>query len=168
MNYTIGNWTVESMTTDSISTAKTPSIVDLDYTNDFSLISEKPTEVRLANLTGASLSPVEDIRYARQKVDDIYYLDPSIDPGNRANAKSGTSLLTELTFQLKATNTVSGEEILLPMRGRVVLVAPTVGFIGPNALKYLLLRTMSAAFGTGEVLGTQVVNMARGDLDPRS
>lgn len=169
MNYTIGNWTVASQTTDTISTAKTPSIVDLDYASDFTLASEKPTEVQLANITGLALTPVETLRYARSKVDDVYaMLNTGIDDAHKANAKSGTSLLTELTLQLKATNSVSGEEILLPMRGRIVLVAPTVSFVGPDALKYLLLRTISAGFGTGEVIGTQAVNMARGDLDPRS
>jgi hypothetical protein len=67
---------------------------------------------------------------------------------------------------MKAVNSVSGQELLLPFRGWIALEAPIVDFVKPEALELLLKRTVAAALATGSVDGTLATHVARGDLDP--
>lgn len=164
--YTIGNWTVDQLTTDTISTAKSLSLVDLDYANDYTLASSKPTEASLSNTTGSGIIPVESLRYSRTKVQDVYK-NFDVQTSQRLNTPEGVRTLHEIKFLLKATNSVSGQEILLPMRGWICLELPTADFVQPAALELLLKRTASAALATGKTDGTLVTDVARGDLDPR-
>jgi hypothetical protein len=165
MSYTVGNWTVDSLTTDSISTAKTPSVPDLDYGNDYTVISDEPTEARLANTTGSGLMPAEYLRYGRTNVNDAY-AQFDVPMQQQLPNKRGVRTLCEVQYLLKATNSVSGAEYLLPMRGWICLQTPTADMVAPQALKDLLKRTIAAAFGTGEVSGTMAIDVARGDLIP--
>lgn len=164
--YTIGNWTVDQLTTDTISTAKSLSLVDLDYANDFTLASNQPTEARLSNTTGQGINPVESLRYGRQKVQNVYQ-NFDVQTSQRLNTPEGVRTLSEIKFVLKATNSVSGQEILLPMRGWICLEVPTADFVQPQALELLLKRTVSAALATGKTNGDLATDIARGDLDPR-
>lgn len=165
MSYTIGNWTISSLTTDSISTPKTPSIPDLDYADDFVVTESSKTDVQLANTTGAGIQPVEYLRYGRTPVSNIYS-QFSVPTANQTPVKGGVRTLQEVRYLLKATNSVSGAEILLPMRGWICLEVPTADFISSTAISELLARTIAAAYPTGGVTGALVTDVARGDLDP--
>jgi hypothetical protein len=169
MSYTIGNWTVEPLTTDSISTAKALSLVDLSYAADYTVTERGTAEVRLANTTGAGLAPVEQLRYGRTRVKDVYASNGlDVPASQKCNVRDGIRTLHECKYLLKATNSVSGEELLLPMRGWICLEAPTVDFISSAALFDLFKRTVGAALATGKTDGTLVTDVARGDLDPTS
>lgn len=165
MSYTVGNWTVSEQTTDTITTAKSLAIVDLDYVNDFTVTSRGATEVRLANTTSNGLAAQEQIRYGRSAIADVYR-DAGIPDAAKCNVKAGERMLYEVRYNLKAVNSVSGAEFLLPMRGWIVLEAPTVDFITAGALETLHKRVISASYGTGETTGSLVTDVARGDLDP--
>lgn len=165
MSYTTGNWTVAPLTSDTISTPKSPSIPDLDYAVDYTVTGRGTNEVSLVNTTAPGLMPQEQLRYGRTRVADVYS-DTDIPASQRCNVRSGFRTLQEVRYNLKATNSVSGEELLLPMRGWICLQVPSVDFITAGALGDLLKRTISAAFGTGEVAGSQAVRVAQGDLDP--
>jgi hypothetical protein len=165
--YTTGNWSVEQLTTDSITTPKDLSIVDLDYSNDFTVVSEKPTEVILANTTGEGFIPVEHIRYGRRPLADIYGNFPDVASGQRTPVKDGYRCMTEVKYLLKATNTVSGQEILLPFRSWISYDIPMVDFVKPQAVELLVKRTIASAFATGKVDDTMIVDIARGDLNPK-
>jgi hypothetical protein len=163
--YTTGNWSVEQLTTDSITEPKNLPVVDLSYASDYTVVSDEPAEARLANVTGAGLSPVEYLRYGRRTVKDVYN-SFDVPEASRCNITEGVRTLHEVKYLLKATNSVSGQELLLPFRGWIALEAPTVDFVKPEALELLLKRTVGAALATGSVDGTLVTHVARGDLDP--
>lgn len=165
MSYTIGNWSVESLTTDSITTPKSLSIVDLSYAADYTVTEKSPSEVRLANVTGGSLISPEQLRYGRSRVANVYN-NTDVPETMMCNVRSGVRTLHEVKYLLKATNSVSGQELLLPMRGWMCLEVPTVDFITPSALEDLVKRTVAAAFATGSTDGSLVTDVARGDLDP--
>jgi transglutaminase-like putative cysteine protease len=165
MSYTVGNWTVASLTTDTISTAKTPSVPDLSYSSDYTVIEDEPTQARLANITGSGLTPVEYLRYGRTSVNDVY-TSFDVPASQQLPNKRGIRTLQEVRYVLKATNSVSGAEVLLPMRGWICLEAPTADIVAPAALTELLMRTISASFGTGKTDGSQAISVARGDLIP--
>lgn len=165
MSYTVGNWTVASQTVDTISTPKTLSIPDLSYATDFSVQSRNKTEIRLANSTGAGLLTPEILRYVRQGEQDIYS-SFNVPESQQINVRDGVVVTTEVRYLLKATNSVSGQEVILPMRGWINLKVPTADFITGQALTDLLMRTIASAFKTGATDGTLVKDLARGDLDP--
>jgi hypothetical protein len=165
MSYVIGNWTVESLTADSISTPKSLSITDLSYATDYTATEKGPNEVKLANTTGGSLVSPEQLRYARSRVSNIY-ANVDVPETMKCNVRTGVRTLHEVKYLMKATNSVSGQEILLPLRGWICLEVPTVDFITPAAIESLLKRTVATAFATGSVDGALVTDVARGDLDP--
>lgn len=165
MNYTMGNWTIESLVTDSIETSKNIPVVDLDYDNDFTLSKSTDEEVILVNITGQSLESPESIRFGKTRVQDIYAgLD--IPAPNRISAKQGVRTLCEIRLHVRATNSVSGDEIILPFRGWICLQVPTASMVTPQAIEYLLNRTYACALKTGSVDATRVTEVARGDLSP--
>jgi hypothetical protein len=170
MAYTIGNWTVESLTSDTISSTKNLPIPDLDFASDYTVAKDGSEEVLLINKTGSSLKPVEMIRYTRRRVPDVYKsgLSANLDTcgSQRANCTEGISAYAELAYVLKATNSVSGEEIVLPMRGSIAFTVPTVDFVSPAALEQLVKRSIATMFATGTVDGTMATDIARGDLNP--
>jgi transglutaminase-like putative cysteine protease len=165
MSYTIGNWTVASLTTDTISTAKTPSVPDLSYSADYTVVEDEPTQARLANVTGSGLTPVEYLRYGRTNVNDVYQ-SFDVPMSQQLPNKRGVRTLQEVRYVLKATNSISGAEVLLPMRGWICLEVPTADMVAPAALNELLQRTIAASFATGKVDGSQATAVARGDLIP--
>jgi hypothetical protein len=170
MEYTIGNWTIEPQTHDSISNAKNLPIPDLSFSTDYTVAKDGSEEVILINKTGDSLKPVEMIRYTRRRVADVYKsgLSANLDTcgASRANCTEGVSAYAELAYVLKATNSVSGEEVVLPMRGSIAFTVPTVDFVSPAALEALVKRSIATMFTTGAVDGTMATNIARGDLNP--
>lgn len=170
MAYTIGNWTVDSLTSDSISAPKNLPIPDLDWEHDFHLLRSSSEEAVLINKTGSSLKPVEMVRFTRRPVVDVYKsgLSAQLDMcgAQKANCTNGVNAYAELAYMLKATNSVSGEEVLLPMRGSIAFTVPTIDFISPAALEALVKRSIATLFQTGKVDGSLATNIARGDLDP--
>lgn len=165
MSYTVGNWTVAPMTVDTISTPKSLSTPDLSYATDYTVTQREANEVRLANTTAPGLTPQEFLRYGRSQVANVYN-NVNVPESMKCNVKSGVRTLCEIRYNLKATNSVSGDELLLPMRGWICLEVPTVDFITSSALSDLFFRTIAAATDTGAVTGSLVTDVARGDLDP--
>jgi hypothetical protein len=163
--YTVGNWSVDALTEDTITEPKSLSIVDLSYAADYTVASRLADEVSLANTTSGALTPPEHLRYGKQKISDVYS-QFDVQPSQRLNAREGERTMSEVKFLLKATNSVSGQEVLLPFRGWICLQAPTVDFVNATALNYLLKRTIAAAFATGSTDETLAMHMAQGDLDP--
>jgi hypothetical protein len=166
MSYTVGNWTVAVQTVDTISSPKSLSIPDLDYPVDYTVTDRNSGEVRLANVTGPGLTPVEQLRFGRTRVADVYSDAGIIPAAMKCNVRDGVRTLCEVRYTLKATNSVNGEELLLPMKGWICLQVPTADFITSAALLDLLKRTIAAAFATGAVDATQITRIAQGDLDP--
>lgn len=165
MNYTIGNWTVESQTADSISTAKNMSIPDLDYGKDFAVTTNVPAEAVLANLTGPSVLSPEQVRYAITKIQNVYQ-NTQIPAIAQHKIKSGVRTLSELKLNLKAVNSVSGEEIEIPLKGWLCLAIPNASIVTKQAIDYLLARTVGSALDTGSVDSSREVSIARNDLVP--
>jgi hypothetical protein len=165
MNYTIGNWTVESVVTDSISATKNVAIADLDFAKDFARSVSSDTEATMVNTTGASVTSPEVLRYARSRVQNVYNgMDiPAI---NMFANKGGYRTLAEVKFCLKAVNSVSGQEVLLPFKGWTCLVIPDAAPVTEAAVDYALKRTIAAAFDTGSVNGDRITEAVRGALIP--
>lgn len=165
MSYTVGNWTVESHEVDSISSTKNVVVPDLDYAHDYSVVDGTSSEVNLLNTSGTALEPVEHMRFAREKVNDIYRKLPTLKIA-QLPSPVGIRLLQENIFILSADNSVSGEELSVPIRVWTCMETSTHNAITGQALEWALKRHQASLYATGTTDSTMLVRMARGDLNP--
>lgn len=165
LSYTVGSWTITDQVTDTVSTPKNLPVPDLTYGTDYAVSKNDTEEAVLVNITGASLASPESIRYGKSIVSDVYS-GSDIPASQRHAVKSGVRTLSEVRFQLKAVNSVSGQEIFLPIRGWICLQLPTVNLITGSAVTYALARAVASSLNTGVVTNTREVEVARGDLIP--
>jgi hypothetical protein len=75
-------------------------------------------------------------------------------------------VLAESTELLSATNSVSGQELVVPVRVWTVIESSTHNTVTGEALLWALKRHIAQLFGTGEVNENMIVRLFRGDLDP--
>lgn len=80
--------------------------------------------------------------------------------------KKGVQTLVEINEVYRATNSVTGQEIDLPCKGRIVLRFPTHSCVTDALVKDLLYRTIAASLNKGSVDATRQVEVARGSLLP--
>lgn len=165
LNYTVGDWTIVSNETDTISTPKTLSIPDMDFAHDFSVVGESAKEAQLINTSGATLEPVERLKFGRDKVNDIYRSLDVLKP-NQLPSPVGIRLLAENTEMLTASNSTTGAELTVPIRVWTCIETSTHNTVTGQALLWALLRHVGTLFKTGTVTDAMLISMARGDLDP--
>jgi hypothetical protein len=165
LNYNVGNWTVVSNEVDTISAPKSLAIPDLDFAHDYSVVTDSASEARLLNTSGTALEPVEKLRYAKETVNDIYRTIGTL-KANQLPSPKGARVLAESTELLSATNSVSGQELVVPVRVWTVIESSTHNTVTGEALLWSLKRHIAQLFGTGEVNENMIVRLFRGDLDP--
>lgn len=165
LNYTVGNWTVVSSENDTISTPKQLAIPDLDFASDYSVANESGKETRIINTTGGALEPVEKLRYAKERVADIYRNTETL-KANQLPSPVGARVLAEGTEMISASNSVSGAEYEIPLRIWTCIESSTHNAITGEALLWALKRHIAQLFSTGEVDAELLVKLFRGDLDP--
>lgn len=165
MNYTTGNWTVSDLVADSSTTTKNIAVPDLTW-SDYAKTQDEPNEAILANATSVEVISPESVRFCSTKVNNVYNK-RNIDVNAQAPVKSGVQVMSELKFNLRAVNSVSGQEIDLPFTGRIVLMVPSYQAVNSTAIEYALKRTISAAFNdSSDVSAARILELARGSLIP--
>lgn len=165
MNYTNGNWTVSSLTTDTIATAKSISLTDVDFSNDFVKSMDEPNEGKLVNSTSTGIIPVESVRFARTEVSDIYN-NIGIPGTAKFPTKSGVRVLCELVTSMKAVNSVSGDEYLIPIKAWTCVQVPSTDVISSTAVEYALKRQFAVCFDTKATSASRIVDIAKGAVLP--
>lgn len=165
LSYTVGNWSVASHEVDTITTPKNLSIPDLDYAVDYSVASEKGNDTSITNTTGTALEPVEKLRYAKEKVNDIYRNTNTLKAA-QLPSPIGARVLAEATEIISATNTVSGAEMEIPIRVWTCIESSTHNAVTGQALLWALKRHVAQLFQTGAVDEALLVELFRGDLNP--
>lgn len=165
MNYTKDNWTVSSLIDTSQIASKNIAIPDIDFATDYVKSSDEPMEAIIANTTGAEIGSAESIRYGSSIVNNIYTaagVDASQTPAN----KKGVQTLVEVSTTYRATNTVTGQEIEIPCKGRIVLRFPTNSCVTDALVTDLLTRTIAASFCKGSTGVERQLELARGSVLP--
>lgn len=165
LNYTSGNWTVVSLTTDTVTAGKTLTIADLSYNVDYTKVEDTATEAKLVNVTGSSLTSPEIIRYAKSDVKNVY-TNSEVGASNQMPVKTGVRTLVEANVLVSATNSVSGEEYMVPVRAWTCVQVPTASFVSDKVLEYALGRCLGATFDTSKVTISREEDIARGSLIP--
>lgn len=165
INYTIGDWTVSDLVTDTLTTPKNISVPDLSYGVDYTKVADTAEEARVANTTGPDLLSHENIRFARSDVSNIY-AGVNSDSAMILPMKKGVQVMCELSNTYRAANSVSGNEYDLPCKGRIVLRFPASTCVTQALVTDLLIRTIASAYGTGAVNADRIMDMAMGALLP--
>lgn len=164
-NYTIGDFTVSDLVTDTIATPKNISVPDLKYATDYTKVLDASEEAKIANTTGPDLLSHENIRFARSEVSNIY-VGVNSDSAMVLPQKKGVQVMCELSNTYRAANSVSGNEYDLPCKGRIVLRFPASTCVTEALVTDLLVRTIAAAFGTGATNASRIMDLAMGALLP--
>lgn len=165
LSYTVGNWTVTSHETDTISTTKNVAVPDLDYAHDFSVSESKDGQAVLTNVSGSALEPCEKLRYAKERVDNIYRYVPTLKT-SQLPTTVGARVLAESTEVISAENSVSGADLNIPIRVWTCVESSTHNAVTGDALLWALKRHIASLFTTGQVGAEQLIKLFRGDLDP--
>lgn len=163
--YTVGNWSVSKLTTDSITTQKTLSITDLNYKVDFAKSEDEPAEAVVKNTTSTAMASPEQIRYGRKDVANVY-AGTQIKTVNQPADKTGVQAMVELKFNLRAVNSVSAAEVDLPFTVRTVVIVPSATSVTDEAVEYAIKRGIAALLNTGKVDGLRIKEIIRGSLLP--
>lgn len=164
-DYTIGSWAVSDQIADTVTTAKTISIPDLKYTDDYIVAKEGTGEVILHNITGSDLGIHESIKYGRKRIDNIYQ-STEVDCANKPVDKSGIRLTGGLELVLKAENSVSGRVDDLACKAWVTVQFPNHPAITPAALKEIRNRLIAATCEFGSSDESRLLGIAKGQILP--
>lgn len=165
MQYTTGNWTVQSLYKDTLTTPKNLSLPDLSYATDYAKSVDEPSEAVISNITAQELIPAETIRFATQNVANVYN-NTNVGAGSRLDNPTGKQILIGNTVFYRATNSVTGQEVLLPIPGHIVLKICTHPLVTTELIEDAMKRIISSAFATGSVDASRVVSLARGIMLP--
>lgn len=165
LSYTVGNWSIVSREVDTITVPKSMSVTDLDYAHDYSVAASSAGRSELLNISGSSLEPVERFRYTDITVDNIFH---GIDVPDSARLcpKKGRGVLVETIFFLEATNGVSGETLMFPLRFQTKVESITHNVVAKPAIDWALARHIGACLQTGSTDGSLLLAAFRGDTDP--
>lgn len=165
MEYTQHNWTVSSNVKDTIQASKNIAVPDLDFVNDFKKSVDEPNEAVITNTTGDTIVSSEHVRFGSTPVKNIYS-GGTTDVSAMHQSKAGVQVMVEINENYTATNSVTGQEVDLPCKGRIVLRFPTANCVNEQLVQDLLSRTIAAALATGETDAGRLVQIARGALLP--
>lgn len=165
LNYTSGNWTVSDDYTDTVTATKSLVIPDLDFKIDYSKKEDEPASASIVNTTSSGLNPSETVKFGYSSVANIY-TNTDVDAASYAPSKRGVQVMAEITENYKAVNSVTGDEVILPCKGRVVLRFPSMSCVSTQLIHDLFVRSVSAALNTGLTDATRIVEMAKGSLLP--
>lgn len=165
MKYTHNQWSVSSNYKDTNQESKTINVPDLTFATDFKKSSDEPTEASITNITGDAITSSEHIRFGAAPVKNIYS-GTNTDATAMHTQKGGMQVLVELSENYTATHAVTGQEVELPCKGRIVLRFPTASCVTEEMIQDLLIRTISSALATGQSDAKRLVQIARGALLP--
>lgn len=174
VNYTAGNFTVVSQYVDSRATVNvTRKVPSLDWAQDFSTKSINKDQCELVNRTGAALAPSETVRIARTELTDIYK-NTSVDAAQRLGDTRGERVLIQVNDQYLATNSLTGEQYLIPARAWICVETSVAPIVQQDIPKDIANRVLGALTSTATADTTGLTTMdtlmgaLKGDLSPRS
>lgn len=163
--YTVGNWTVSANYDDTLTEAKTISVPDLLYAADYAKKEDEPTKAVIVNTTGDSIVSSEAIKFGCVPVNDIY-ASTGVTTDMMASSRKGVQALIEVNVMYSAVNNSTGQEIILPCRGRLTLQVPSLPCVTGDLLDDVCLRTFAATRATGDTSSERLVDIAKGSLLP--
>lgn len=170
--YTIGNWTVDELITPASSTEIEPAVATVtraEYAVQTTDPSTRASQKSLAlvNTTSNGLTVPETLKFGVQSMQNVY-ADTGISIQAQLPLKTGFKCLQRIDLVLKATNSVSGQEFLVPQKAWLVYETPQHDVVTPTAVEYTLKRLLGAALMgvSGHTFADRITAIAKGDLDP--
>lgn len=147
--YTLGNWTVSSLYQDTVAVKRGTYVTELDFGKDFAKASDDSTEASIKNVTAEGVTSPESIRFGSTPVKNIY-AGTSVELASQLPSKAGVQALIEISETYRAVNSVSGQEIDIPCKARLVLRVPTSQPVKSAIVSDLIQRVFGACYSPGE------------------
>jgi len=139
--------------------------VPINYAADWRIVSEKPNEIVMTNITSPLDNP-EKIRIAYSEVNDIFKgSDLALDPSAAVNsqAKKGASILIQLTTG--AVDSVTG--LTFPFSAHIVLKMPLGAAPGNTEFGTVMNRLLGHFYDTQATSSaSRLAALLRGSLEP--
>lgn len=168
--YTVGDYSVNTLTTETTSTPVSYTAVPvINYGTEFAVKSSKEGELVMVSTTGGVAESHEAIRYGFSKINNVYK-DRGIQPSLQYAGKEGVQMLVEDKFEVEAVNSKTGESVLLPVAGRMVIQVPKGTLIATDLIQYAIKRVIGAAntATTNVAVLDRFNDLAKGVLNPNA
>lgn len=151
--------------TDSVVTTKNVAVPDLNWTTDFKVKQDEPTEAILANVT-SPLDRPESIRFGYTDIKDVYK-GTSIDPSVYAPTRRGMQILAQVNdIYSVSSDTDATYRIDLPVSAHVVIKIPACELLTADVVNALALRAVATLYNKTVVTSEKLAAMTRGVLIP--
>lgn len=160
----VGTWNYTDTSSTSTVSAVTPAT--LNYEADFAKKdSSADTQVVLTNVT-SPLDRPETIRYACQRVANVYS-GTGIEAGYQAPNRAGVSVLIQDNTVYTQEDATTGIRYDHPFTAHLVLKVPYSSVVTATLINTAILRLMGACYEQGgSSMGERIVKLLRGSLTP--
>lgn len=137
----------------------------LNYSANWRVVSDGPSEVKLTNISSPLDAP-ETIRIAYSDVKNIY-ANTALEPSQMSPSKAGASILVELKEVITVRDDANSDlDLHLPVSYHIVMKLPKSSNITSDDVFTGLGRLVSALYDTGSNTATRLESMLRGSLVP--
>lgn len=137
----------------------------VNFSADFKVKSEVPTEVILTNLTSPRERP-ENVRIAWKQKQNIYN-NKGISPAVQSPSVTGVDLLVQRTLVASVTDDADATfRVDLPLGAKLILEIPSAEEITEDHVLILVGRLVSDLFNTGSEANIRLKALLRGSLLP--
>lgn len=151
-----------------VSGAQAPEITIpvLNYSDDFRIDTNRPSEAILANIT-SPLGKPEKIRYAASDVSNVYS-GTDVDRALWAPTLKGVSILAQLVDTYTVVDSADPTfEMALPMECHLVVKVPANELITADMVETFIGRLLATLFETGDTGTTRLKALLRKSLVPK-
>lgn len=154
------SWNFTDTSTTSVGQIQPATI---NYSADFAKKTADASSVVIANLT-SPLDRIETIRYAAQRVSNIYS-GANIEPGYYSPVKSGMSILIQDNTVL--TDEVDGVRVDYPFSAHIVMRVPLSAVVTESVLNAVINRLIGACYEqSGTTPAPRLNKLIRGAVLP--
>lgn len=165
MEYTTGNWSITSLTLDTDPTSKNIAVPNLTYSSDFKRTKDEPKDAAMTNITSGGVISAEEVQYGRSLIPNIY-TGLGIDANAQLAHKGAVQAMNKIIFYVRATNSVSGQEVMIPNIFYLVGRVSTSPIVTGDLVDYGLKRCIANAFATGKTDESRMMELFKGSLLP--
>jgi hypothetical protein len=138
----------------------------VNYSKDFRLKANAPSEVILTNITSPIGKP-ENVRVAVSDIANVYS-GTGIEPNVYSPSTKGISVLAQVTFVMTVTDSTDPDfKIDLPLSFHMVVKVPNSEYITADVVKAGVGRLLSSLFDTGSLENSRLEAILRGSLLPQ-
>lgn len=168
---TNGNWTV-TIDQDRTNWGQDESIPAVKYGSDLRTFFKpakqtvrtqaRTADLCLTDITGTGLEPSHEISVGSKKISNIYQ-NYNIDNDSKSTSRTGAQVLVEDNIYYNAANSVSGQEVILPVMIRTVAIVPT-SIVNEDVVADAMKQHCGVLLANSATIAEATLERAKGNL----